>query len=151
MERWALMHGDVIANVVEQDDQPQIEGQWVACGDAGPGWHWDGEQFSPPAPLTWASTDLDPRYWWIDKGPFFDRFGSKALTIVSSADPLVQGLVSLIMPRAYIDLRRPDIPSLLDVMVGKSLITAAEKAAVLTAPTTDYERHIKGLPQPGGA
>lgn len=110
--------------------------------------------FFPPQPVVsvhvpaWADADLDPRYWWIDKGPFFDRFGAKALAIVSSTDALVQGLVTLIMPRAYIDLKRADIPSLLDALVMKGLITADEKTAVLTTQTTDYERHIKGLVQP---
>lgn len=100
-----------------------------------------------PPPM-WADPALDPRYWWLDVGPFFDRFGAKSLSITSSADAQVQGIVTLCMPRQYIDLKRADLPAMLDVLVAKSLITAGEKAAVLAGPTTDYERHIKGLPQP---
>lgn len=48
--RWALIEGGTVANVVEQDDQPQIAGQWVACGDAGPGWLYDGSAFVNPNP-----------------------------------------------------------------------------------------------------
>jgi len=48
MGRFALIESGHVANVVEQDDEPQIGGQWVACGDAGPGWTYDGSDFAPP-------------------------------------------------------------------------------------------------------
>lgn len=102
---------------------------------------------APPAP-GWADAGLDPRYHWIDVGPFFDRFGLKALSITGSTDPQVQGLVTLLLPRKYVDLKRADLPSMLDLLVSKSLITAAEKAAVLNPQTSEYERHIKGMAQP---
>jgi len=50
--RWALIQSGYVANVVEQDDQPQIAGQWVACGAAGPGWSYDGSDFAPPPVLS---------------------------------------------------------------------------------------------------
>jgi len=149
--RWALIEGGKVANVVEQDAQPQVPGQWVACGNAGPGWIYDGSVFSPPAQAPapqWSDPGLDVRYHWVDVGPFFDRFGAKALSITSSADAQVQGLVTLILPRKYVDLKRADLPGMLDLLVAKSLITGADKTAVLNPQTTDYERYVKGLPQP---
>lgn len=101
-----------------------------------------------PVPPTWASPNLDERYHWIDVGPFFDRFGAKALDITSSADAQVQGLITILLPRKYVDLKRADLPAMLNILVGKSLITLAEKAVVLNPQTTTYERHIKDLPQP---
>lgn len=99
----------------------------------------------PPA-VTWSTAPAE--YWWIDVGSFFDRFGSKALAITSSTDPEVAGLVTLVVPRKYVDLQRADLPMLLDVLVVKGIITEAEKAAVLTTPTTEHERYVAGLPQP---
>lgn len=96
----------------------------------------------------WGDATLDPRYWWINVGPFFDRFGSKALAVTSSTDPAVQGIVTLTLPREYIDLKRADLAYMLDVLVGKSIITTTEKAAIIAPPTTEYERHIKGMVQP---
>ncbi len=87
----------------------------------------------------------DPRLWWIDPGPFFDRFGPAAFAITSSTDPQVQGLVMLLLPRQYVDLKRPDLPQMLGLLVAKELITDDEKTVILTTPTTEYERHIKGL------
>jgi CRP-like cAMP-binding protein len=100
----------------------------------------------PPSAPLWA--DAPAQYWWINVGAFFDRFGTKALDITSSTDPQVQGAVMLIMPRMYVDLKRPDLSQILDLLVAKGLITAEEKTAIISPPTTDYERYIKGLPQP---
>jgi hypothetical protein len=49
--RWALIENNVVANVVEQDSQPQIPGVWVECGDAGPGWHYVNGVFETNQPL----------------------------------------------------------------------------------------------------
>lgn len=149
MKRWALMRSGVCENVIEKDSAPDGD-EWLEVTGlvVGPGSRYVGGQWLPPATLAWSDPDLDPRYFWVDKGPFFDRFGVKALGIVSSTDPVVQGLVTLILPRNYIDLKRADLPGMLDVLIAKGLINADDKAAVLSPQTTDYERHIKGLPQP---
>lgn len=46
--RYALIESGRVANVVEQDSTPTILGTWVACGNAGPGWAYDGDTFTPP-------------------------------------------------------------------------------------------------------
>ena len=150
--RWALIESGRVANVVEQSSKPAIPGEWVACGNAGPGWGYAGGTFTAPdtaAPRpSWSDPALSDQYFWLDVGPFFDRFGAKALAITSSTDPQVQGIITLILPRKYVHLKRADLPAMLDLLLSKGLITAGEKATVLTPRTTDYERHIKGLPQP---
>ena len=51
MKRWALIDVGVVTMVVEQDSQPQISGEWVECPyNVGPGWLYDGANFSPPPP-----------------------------------------------------------------------------------------------------
>ena len=54
----------------------------------------------------------------------------------------------LVTPRQYVDLQRADLAGMLDLLISKALINSADKTAILTTPTTDYERHIKGLEQP---
>lgn len=97
--------------------------------------------------LSW-SQPLSPEYFWIDVGPFFDRFGAKALTITSSTNTTVQGLITLILPRKYVDLKRADLPQMLGVLQQLGLVTSSEVTTVLNPVTTELERHIKGLPQP---
>ena len=49
MERYAQLSGNTIATVIESELDPDgINGEWVACGDAGPGWTYDGTVFTPP-------------------------------------------------------------------------------------------------------
>ena len=103
---------------------------------------------SPPPQPKWAGQNLDARYWWINVGPFFDRFNGKAINITSSTDPVVQGLLTLVLPREYIDLKRQDIAVMMDTLIAKSLITAEDKTTILSTNTTEYERFIKGLPEP---
>lgn len=126
-----------------------------------PGWRLvDGAWQAPPDPeplpepepapvLTWANAPAE--YWHIRKGPFFDRFGAKAIQITSNTDALVQGFIKLVEVREYIDLKRAEVIGGLSVLVAKNIVTAAERDAVLTTPTTDYERHVKGLPQPAAS
>ncbi len=115
-----------------------------------PAWYVEPEPYvyEPPPPLSWSDPNLSAEYFWIDVGPFFDRFGAKALAITSSTDPLIQGLVTLILPRKYIDLKRADLPSLVSILVGKGVITSDDMTTVLAQVTAEDERHIKGLPQP---
>lgn len=103
---------------------------------------------SPPPQPKWNDQNLDPRYWWINVGPFFDRFNGKAINITSSTDPVVQGLLTLVLPREYIDLKRQDLSVMMDTLIAKSLISTADKDVILNAKTTEYERFIKGMPEP---
>ncbi len=114
-----------------------------------PGWYSGPDPDLPP-PVSGPSwdDDLPDEYYWIDVGPFFDRFGAKALAITSSSNATVQGLVTLILPRKYVDLKRSDLPLMVGLLQQMGLIDAADFAGVMNPITTEAERHIKGLQQP---
>lgn len=99
-----------------------------------------------PTPLTWANAPAN--YFWIDVGPFFDRIGAKRLQVLASADATVQAIVRDVQVRQYVDLKRADVPAALDLLIAAGVINSADKTALLNPVTTDYERHVKGLPQP---
>ena len=102
-------------------------------------------------------TSEDPRVWWLDVGPFYDRFGPDALAIAASDHGACKAVQTLTGVRKYIDLQDPRIGSMIDMLIatsqptavayapGSGPMTAAKKAAILSTPTTEYERHIKGL------
>lgn len=98
-----------------------------------PAWYQAPEDPPPPDPatLSWADPDLPPEYHWIDVGPFFDRFGAKALAITSSTNATVQGLVTLILPRKYIDLKRKDLPQMVGLLQQMGMINSDDFAAVM--------------------
>ncbi|RTL37166.1 MAG: hypothetical protein EKK53_21590 [Burkholderiales bacterium] len=114
-------------------------------------------QVSAPA---WSDASLDPRYWWVDTGPWRDRFGFDWLAIASSDNALCRACAQLYLDRKYVDLKDARNAQIIDALIatgqpaanplfpGAGPMTAAKKAAILNTQTTEYERHIKGLPQP---
>lgn len=99
----------------------------------------------------------DPRIWWIDIGPFYDRFGTDVLAIAASDNGACKAVQTLTGVRKYIDLKDPKVAQMIDMLIamnqpapqpwapGSGPMTAAKKAAILETPTTEKERHIKGL------
>jgi hypothetical protein len=78
--------------------------------------------------------------WLIDVGSFFDRFGDSKIPILASADPFVMAIRQDILPREWVDLKRPDVAAAIDVFIGEGLCTADLKAAILTTPVTHMEQ-----------
>jgi len=49
--RYAIIENGVVANVVVADAELASQNGWVECPDAGPGWTFDGVNFTaPPEP-----------------------------------------------------------------------------------------------------
>lgn len=133
-----------IDNTDETPDEPRARWartRWVVLAYVPP-------PAPPPPPPSWDDDDLDPRYHWIDVGSFMDRFGPDALAVASSTDPEVQGLLTLLLPRRWVDLLWPELPAMVGMLVAKELITEQRAADVLSPITTEAERHISGMPQP---
>lgn len=147
MTRYALIFEGVVANVVESGEA--LDG-WTACtAGVSPGWRFaDG---------TFHEAEVDPRVWWIDVGPFKDRLGMNAPAIYASNHDACKGVVGMIEGRKYIDLKDPRIAAMMGVLIavaepaanpvwpGSGPMTAAMRDEILNTPTTEYERHIKGI------
>ena len=48
--RYAIIENGVVTNVVIADAEYAAQQGWVACPTAGPGWGYDGQNFTEPAP-----------------------------------------------------------------------------------------------------
>ena len=104
------------------------------------------------------SADSEVSKWWVDKGPFFDRFGVKGLAILASNQSACRAVVGSASVRVYIDLKDPRVAQQLDLLIaqgqpladpalpGSGPLTAADKDTIINTPTTEDERHVKGLP-----
>lgn len=139
MERYAKVVDGVICQVIESAVDPDgINGAWVACGDAGPGWAYDGITFTAPAPT--PQTPVDPCEWLIDIGPFFDRFGAAKMAVLTSADAGVSAILSDVQVRKWIDLQRADVANSLAYIGSKvPSVDATLQTAILTTPVTAEE------------
>ena len=137
MKRYAQLSGNTVTQVIESATDPDgINGEWVECGNAGPGFTTSdgGITFDPPAPA------VDPCEWLIDLGPFYDRFGSAKMAVLTSADAGVKAIVQDLNIRKWVDLQRADVASGL-AYVGSKVpsIDATLQAAILTTPVTVEE------------
>lgn len=112
-------------------------------------------------PLTWANAPAE--YFWIDGGPFKDRLdlygypGLKGFVLgAARTNDVCYAALADFTGRQYIDLKgrytelRAALDGIATVVAAASRpeFSVAMREAVLTAPTTEYERHVKGLPQP---
>lgn len=117
------------------------------------------EQVLYSKPVSWSTAAEE--YFWLDLGPFQDRFGDDWPVIASSTDrECVAFKEAVISGRKYINLKDPRIAGAINMMIAVNKpttwtlfpasgpMTPAKKAVILNPVTTDYERYIKGLPQP---
>ena len=65
---------------------------------------------APPAPV-WE--------WYIDIGPFFDRFGAAKMPVLTSADVGVQAILKDTQVRKWLDLRLPEIEQSVQYIASK--------------------------------
>lgn len=53
MTRYAKIEDGIVQLVIESEEDPDgVNGKWIACGNAGPGWLYDGVVFSAPPEQT---------------------------------------------------------------------------------------------------
>jgi len=127
----------------------------------GHGWNFTGHEWRAMPLVPVVATPPDPvedeQLWWIDTGPYKDRLGMDALAIGASTHDACKGVMAMLEGRKYVDLKDPKVGAMLNILIatnqpaanpifpGSGPMTAAKKTAILTTPTTEKERHIKGL------
>jgi hypothetical protein len=150
---YALINNGVVENVIVADtefiesissDHDHIEpldtAQEQVLG-VGIGWGWDGEQFVAPAAPPPPPLPPPPAWqWYIDKGPFFDRFGAAKMAVLTSNDSTIKALLADINNRHWIDLQRADVAQAVGY-IGSVVpaVNAALQADILTSPVTETE------------
>lgn len=108
----------------------------------------DGGQVIAGSPQSFSITDLnippapDQTEWLIDIGPFFDRFGTAKMYVLTSSNPLVKAVVQDVMVRKWIDLSRPDVAAGLDLIInaGTPGVDTFLKNQILTTPVGEAEK-----------
>lgn len=80
--------------------------------------------------------------WYIDIGPFFDRFGAAKMNVLSSTHPVARAVVTDTMVRKWIDLKNPNVALGIDALIaiGITGVDAALKTAIIDTPVTEEER-----------
>ena len=88
---------------------------------------------TPPEPPVWA--------WFIDLGPFYDRFGAAMPAVLASTHPAVMVALKNVAVRKWIDLKRADVAAGLDAIAAAmpGVVTQELVTAILTTPVTEEE------------
>lgn len=90
---------------------------------------------SQPAPPV-----ADPTEWFIDLGPFYDRFGAAKMAVLTSTDAGVKAILMDTQIRKWIDLQRADVASSLAYIASVvPALTPAIQTAILTTPVAYAE------------
>jgi hypothetical protein len=146
MAKKAWVEGVIIRDIAPAGDPTEFYEQTVAAyytvsvpDDAVNGDTWDGNiltkkiesLYIPPA-ITLA---IDPTEWFIDIGPFFDRFGAAKMAVLTSTDAGVKAIMSDVSIRKWIDLKRADVAQSLAYIGTKvSSVDSALQISILTTP-----------------
>lgn len=78
--------------------------------------------------------------WYMDIGPFYDRFGAAKMAVLTSTDAGVKAIIADLNIRKWVDLKRPDVAQAL-AYVGSVVpaVTPALQDSILNTPVADVE------------
>ena len=147
---YALIKSGTVQNVIVADEAfiATIAHEWdhieridtpaeQALG-VGIGWGWDGSSFV--APDAAAPQPAPTWQWYIDIGPFFDRFGAAKMAVLTSADAGVQAILKDTQIRKWLDLKLPEVAKSVAYIGTKvPAVTAELQDAILNTPVAPAE------------
>jgi len=93
---------------------------------------------SKPAPDTYVKP-VNEWDWYIDVGPFFDRFGPAQIEVLKSADLDVQAFIKSAMARKWIDLKNTLTAQGVHLICGRVPAAADRANYVLNTPVGPEE------------
>ena len=95
-------------------------------------WRWPDAPSQPSAAPPWE--------WLIDIGPFFDRFGSAKMAVLTSSDVGVQAILKDTQVRKWLDLKLPEIASAV-AYIGTKVpkVTPELQQSILNTPVAETE------------
>ena len=97
-------------------------------------WRWPdaAAPVQEPEPKAWE--------WFIDIGPFFDRFGSAKMAVLTSSDVGVQAILKDTQVRKWLDLKLPEIASAV-AYIGTKVprVTPELQQSILNTPVEEKE------------
>lgn len=124
---YEILNGDTVINTIVADAE-------FMAANFPDGNYREVVQPEPPAPLP-------PVYeWYIDIGPFYDRFGASKLAVLTNPDAGLKAILADLNIRKWVDLQRSDVAQAL-AYVGTVVpsVDAAMQNAILTTPVADIE------------
>lgn len=133
--RYEILENNEVVNVIEADEA------FMLLNYPDGSYRVSTQQPPEPPPPVWE--------WYVDIGPFTDRFGVKAFAVDSSPDPFVQLFNRDLSRRKWVDLKDPRVAMALGYLAGQTvpgvgtiaapILTPAEVTAFLGTPVRPDE------------
>lgn len=154
MPKYLIIENNIVINVIEANDQAvanslltfgQLAIEQVPQFSAvGAGYTYTGTGVVPfviPNVAVVPPPNQDkPWLWFIDVGPFFDRFGAFKIPILVNADPGVKALITDLQVRKWVDLQNSEVASGLAYISNIiPAFTSDVRLQILTTPVTSEE------------
>ena len=109
-----------------------------------------GEEYAEAAyPGRWRLSENQPQpeptpapvwEWYIDIGPFFDRFGAAKMPVLTSSDVGVQAILKDTQVRKWIDLNLPEIEQSVQYIASKvPELTVQLQAQIINTKPAEHE------------
>lgn len=105
---------------------------------------WNGYPYSAfdhvlDAPVE-AAAPKSTTEWLIDIGPFFDRFSTAKMAVLTSTHPVVKAILQDVTVRKWVDLRRPDVvAAIAAIRAVVPTLTEAMADEIVTKPVQEEE------------
>ena len=150
--QYALIEDGQVANVIEAEEPfiATLPGTWVPAQDAGIGWHYDGEKFTPPA----APGGVPVTETRVSRLAFRKRFTQQekvalelaALDNPSAAMPqraqaaAMRAYLKDVDAAQFIDLADAHVKEGVQTLEAAGLLAAGRAAEIINAPVQEDER-----------
>lgn len=153
MPKYLVIENNVVTNVIQADNQTIASSlvpstaiiieQTTLLDNIGMGYTYTGTGEIPfviPQEVVVPPNQATPWLWFIDVGPFFDRFGAFKLPILTSTDPGVKALITDLQIRKWVDLQHTQVSSgLAYISTVIPALTSDIRLQILTTPVTPEE------------
>ena len=90
-----------------------------------------------------APTESTPYEWYIDVGPFFDRFGNAKMSVLASSNAVARAIVTDCSIRKWIDLKHPSVASGIDALIAQGIpgLDINLRNAIINTPVSKMEQN----------
>ena len=127
MERYAQVVDGIVHQVIESGIDPDgTNGEWIACGNAGPGWLYDGATFAPPDPAPVSRTITKVAY--LKRFTQTERIGIREAAKVNA---VVEDYLELLNLEQDVDLADPETIAGVQQLEAAGLLATGRAAEIL--------------------
>jgi hypothetical protein len=144
MTKYAIIEQEFVTNISIADEP--IAENWIECSpEVSIGWAYKLDVFSAPE-------FKEPVHaWYIDRGPFYDRFGPLKIAILTSTDAGVKAILADLNIREYVDLKRSDVFSGLKyIQTVIPALTDSAISQIINKPVLEAENYALRVKLYGG-